>query len=102
MLKQVFSESHMNSQRKAWAVMLAAYLASIAIALNQSKVPPVMQVLMRDLNIDTATGGWLMSAFAVAGSMPLVASLVIGVAAAVWLSIRQTRTQAAEIEMPAA
>jgi len=32
----------------------------------------------------------------------LVASLVIGVAAAVWLSIRQTRTQAAEIEMPAA
>ena len=75
MLKQAFSESHMNSQRKAWAVMLAAYLASIAIALNQSKVPPVMQVLMRDLNLDTATGGWLMSAFAVAG-------IVLGIPAA--------------------
>jgi len=65
----------MTSNRKAWAVMLAAYLAGIAIALNQSKVPPVMQVLMRDLNIDMATGGWLMSAFAVAG-------IVLGIPAA--------------------
>jgi MFS family permease len=65
----------MNSQRKAWAVMLAAYLAGVAIALNQSKVPPVMQVLMRDLNIDMATGGWLMSAFAVAG-------IILGIPAA--------------------
>jgi len=37
----------MTSNRKAWAVMLAAYVAGIAIPLNQSKVPPVMQVLMR-------------------------------------------------------
>jgi predicted MFS family arabinose efflux permease len=54
----------MNSQRKAWAVMLAAYLAGVAIALNQSKVPPAMQVLLQDLHMDMATGGWLMSAFA--------------------------------------
>jgi nitrate/nitrite transporter NarK len=65
----------MNSQRKAWAVMLAAYLAGVAIALNQSKVPPVMQALLRDLHMDTATGGWLMSAFAVAG-------IVLGIPAA--------------------
>ena len=65
----------MNSNRKAWAVMLAAYLAGIAIALNQSKVPPVMQVLLRELHMDTATGGWLMSAFAVAG-------IVLGIPAA--------------------
>ncbi len=57
----------MNSKRKAWAVMLAAYLAGVAVALNQSKVPPVMTALMADLHIDAATGGWLMSAFAVAG-----------------------------------
>jgi hypothetical protein len=31
----------MTSTRRAWAVMLAAYLAGIAVALNQSKVPPV-------------------------------------------------------------
>jgi MFS family permease len=65
----------MNSNRKAWAVMLAAYLAGVAIALNQSKVPPVMQALLRDLHMDTATGGWLMSAFAVAG-------IVLGIPAA--------------------
>ena len=65
----------MNSKRKAWAVMLAAYLAGIAIALNQSKVPPVMQVLLQDLHMDTATGGWLMAAFAVAG-------IVLGIPAA--------------------
>jgi MFS family permease len=65
----------MKLQPKAWAVMLAAYLASIAIAVNQSKVPPAMQVLLRSLNIDTITGGWLMSAFAVAG-------IVLGIPAA--------------------
>jgi MFS family permease len=65
----------MSSTRKAWAVMLAAYLAGIAIALNQSKVPPAMQVLLQSLHMDTATGGWLMSAFAVAG-------IVLGIPAA--------------------
>jgi MFS family permease len=57
----------MKSQRKAWAVMLAAYLAGVAIALNQSKVPPIMPTLLQSLHMDMATGGWLMSAFAVAG-----------------------------------
>src|SRR5512143_1707284 len=65
----------MNSTRKAWAVMLAAYLAGIAIALNQFKVPPVMQVLLQSLHMDMATGGWLMSAFAVAG-------IILGIPAA--------------------
>src|SRR5512143_3747353 len=65
----------MTSTRKAWAVMLAAYLAGVAIALNQSKVPPVMQALLHSLNMDTTTGGWLMSAFAVAG-------IVLGIPAA--------------------
>jgi MFS family permease len=68
-------ENSMTTNRKAWMVMLAAYLAGIAIALNQSKVPPVMQALLRDLHMDTATGGWLMSAFAVAG-------IVLGIPAA--------------------
>ena len=65
----------MTSNRKAWAVMLAAYLAGAAIALNQFKVPPVMQVLLQSLHMDMATGGWLMSAFAVAG-------IVLGIPAA--------------------
>ncbi len=69
----------MNSNRTAWAVMLAAYLAGVAVALNQSKVPPVMQVLLKDLSIDPATGGWLMSAFAVAG-------IILSIPAALMLS----------------
>lgn len=69
----------MNSRRKAWAVMLAAYLAGVAVALNQSKVPPVMQVLLQSLHIDATTGGWLMSAFAVAGIvLGIPAALVLG------------------------
>ncbi len=69
----------MNSKRKAWTVMLAAYLAGVAIALNQSKVPPVMQVILPSLHMDTATGGWLMSAFAVAGIiLGIPAALVLG------------------------
>ena len=65
----------MTSNRKAWAVMLAAYFAGVAIALNQSKVPPAMQVLLQSLHMDMTTGGWLMSAFAVAG-------IVLGIPAA--------------------
>src|SRR5512137_1171588 len=65
----------MNSPRKAWLVMLAAYFAGAAIALNQFKVPPVMHVLLQSLHMDMATGGWLMSAFAVAG-------IVLGIPAA--------------------
>ncbi len=69
----------MNSKRRAWAVMSAAYLAGVAIALNQSKVPPIMSALMTDLHIDAVTGGWLMSAFAVAGIMlGIPAAFVLG------------------------
>lgn len=54
-------------KRRAWAVMLVAYLGGVAVALNQFKVPPVMQVLITDLHVDMITGGWLMSVFSVAG-----------------------------------
>ncbi len=68
----------MNIKRKAWLVMAAAYLAGVAVALNQFKVPPVMQVLLRDLNMDMVAGGWLMSAFAVTG-------MILGIPAALTL-----------------
>lgn len=47
--------------------MWAAYLAGVAVAMNQFKVPPVMQVLIDSLHVDMATGGWLMSVFSFAG-----------------------------------
>lgn len=58
---------HMRSSQTAWKVMGAAFLASIAVAANQFKVPPLMQVLLGEFDIDLVTGGWLMSIFAVAG-----------------------------------
>ncbi len=57
----------MTDKREAWRVMLAVYLAGVAVALNQAKVPPVMSLLVARLHVDLVTGGWLMSAFAVAG-----------------------------------
>ena len=45
---------------------VAVYLASIAAVANRFKVPPVMQVVMSDLQLDMAMGGWLMSVFSVA------------------------------------
>lgn len=66
-------------KRKAWAVMWVAYLAGVAIALNQFKVPPVMQVLLDSLQVSMATGGWLMSVFSVAGVMfALPAAFLLG------------------------
>ena len=68
----------MLSKQRAWAVMLTVYLAGIVVAVNQFKVPPVMQALMTDLRVDMATGGWLMSSFAVAGVvLGLPAALVL-------------------------
>ena len=76
--------------------MLAAYLAGVAVALNQSKVPPVMQVLLQSLHMDPATGGWLMSAFAVAGiilGLPAAFVLLHGaILSALFLTRRDAET----------
>ena len=37
------------------------------MAANRFKVPPVMQALMDDLNVDMVTGGWFMAVSSVAG-----------------------------------
>jgi MFS family permease len=57
----------MRANRRAWAVAGAVYLGSVAIALNQFKVPPAMHALQADLSLDMAAGAWLMSSLAVAG-----------------------------------
>jgi MFS family permease len=56
-----------TDKAKAWAVMVAVFIASIAVAANRFKVPPVLPVLMDELQVDMVTGGWLMSLSAVAG-----------------------------------
>lgn len=53
--------------RRAWMVMWAVYFASLAVVINQFKVPPVMHILLKELDITMAQGGWMMSVFFVAG-----------------------------------
>ncbi len=63
---------------KSWAVMWAAYLASVAVVINQFKIPPVMDTLLSKLDINLTFGGWLMSIFAVAGViLSLPAALIL-------------------------
>jgi predicted MFS family arabinose efflux permease len=48
-------------------VTAVVFFASVAVTVNQFKVPPVMQVLMADMGVGLVTGGWFMSVFSVAG-----------------------------------
>ena len=60
-------DNDVTDKGKAWAVMVAVFVASIAVAANRFKVPPVLPILMDDLQVDMVTGGWLMSLSSVAG-----------------------------------
>ena len=65
--------------RKSWSVMWAVYFACIVVVINQFKVPPVMQMLMQDLQVDMAVAGWLMSIFALAGIiLAIPAAFILG------------------------
>lgn len=75
----------MVSKRKAWAMMAVVFLASIAVAANRFKVPPVMPVLMAEMDVGMATGGWLMSSV-------VVASLVLTIPGAFLLKRLGLRT----------
>lgn len=55
------------AKRTAWTVTLVAFLAGTAASLNQFKVPPALPTLLPALDLDMASGGWLMSTFSVAG-----------------------------------
>lgn len=54
-------------KRKAWTIMLIAFLAGIALAWVQNKIPPVITTLMDAFNINMATAGWLSGVFSVMG-----------------------------------
>jgi nitrate/nitrite transporter NarK len=60
----------------AWVILLVVYLASIAGPLNQSKVPPLMPVIMEAFTLTLSQAGWLMSVFALIG---LILALPAGV-----------------------
>jgi MFS family permease len=51
----------------AWAILAVLCIASVASALNQFKVPPVLPVLIREFNLSLSNAGMLMSLFSVTG-----------------------------------
>lgn len=51
----------------AWVILIIVYLASIIAPLNMFKVPPIMPILIDELQINLALAGWLMSVIAVIG-----------------------------------
>lgn len=62
----------------AWVILAVAFLASLTAALNQSKVPPVMPVLMEAFNLSLTKAGLLMSVFAITGFfLALPAGLIL-------------------------
>jgi MFS family permease len=51
----------------AWVILVVVFLASVAAPLNQSKVPPLMPVIMDAFHLSLSQAGWLMSVFALTG-----------------------------------
>jgi predicted MFS family arabinose efflux permease len=62
-----FEDNQLTDKRKAWAVMVVIFIASIVVAANRFKVPPVLPILMDELQVDMVAGGWLMSVSSLAG-----------------------------------
>lgn len=54
-------------KKNSWSALVAIYLASIAIVINQYKVAPVLPDLMNDLNATLTIGGWFMGIFSITG-----------------------------------
>ena len=61
------TQSPVKERPYAWIILLAVYLASLAAPLNQFKVPPVLELINAQFNMDLSGGGLFMSVFSIAG-----------------------------------
>ena len=52
---------------RAWLVLAAIFIASVAAPVNQFKVPPVMPALIHRFGLTMTSAGFLMSVFSLAG-----------------------------------
>ncbi len=67
-----------ESTHVAWLVLTVLLLFSIAAPLNQSKVPPILPVLMDAFALSVGQAGWLNAVFAVTGLvLALPAGLIL-------------------------
>lgn len=53
--------------RRAWLILIVLLLFSIAAPLNQSKVPPILPILMESWGLPVGRAGLLMSLYAITG-----------------------------------
>jgi MFS family permease len=67
MSEKVTSKSSPVAYPYAWVILVVVYLASIAAPLSQSKVPPILPLLMQAFQLNLTQAGLLMSVFAVTG-----------------------------------
>jgi MFS family permease len=65
------------SRRHAWIVMMALFVAAIAVPINQYKVPPLMPVLMEAFSLDLTKANLLMSIFSLTGFVLAIPAGVI-------------------------
>ncbi len=65
------NETTVNTPPKAvpyaWIILFIVYLASVAAAFNQQKVPPILPVLMEEFQMNLSLAGGLMSVFSLTG-----------------------------------
>ncbi len=54
-------------QPYAWVILFVVFLASVAAAFNQQKVPPILPVLMDQFQMNLSLAGGLMSVFSLTG-----------------------------------
>ncbi len=72
------SQSPVKERPYAWIILLAVYLASLAAPLNQFKVPPVLELINAEFNMDLSGGGFFMAVFSIAGCiLAIPAALII-------------------------
>jgi MFS family permease len=59
--------------------MFVAFVAGVAVTVNQFKVPPLLPTLLPVMGLDVASGGWLMSIFSVAAiGLSIPAAVLLG------------------------
>jgi MFS family permease len=64
-------------KRYAWIVLIALYIAAIAVPINQYKVPPVMPVLMEAFGLDLTMANLLMSIFSLSAFLLAIPAGII-------------------------
>lgn len=61
------AEKEKAHYRQAWAVLICLFIAGIALAFNQSKVTPIISIIIADLGVSAAVAGWISGIFNVLG-----------------------------------